>query len=160
MSLAYQNILLLKWSKSLKRHIYPTTFLIQWSCNNCYKIMWNIFDGSAKGISNLLNILITFCSFIGSIVHGISIEYICTWRGFQKKFILVCNILDMALQITISIWMPHENWCIYPLIFYHFYLLNSKELQAASPIASCYKGLYPNSHYITEILHHIYLLKQ
>ena len=38
--------------------------------------MWNIFDGSAKGISNLQNILITFCSFIGSRVHDISIIYI------------------------------------------------------------------------------------
>ena len=38
--------------------------------------MWNIFDGSAKGISNLQNILITSCSFIGSKVHDISIIYI------------------------------------------------------------------------------------
>ena len=66
--------------------------------------MWNIFDGSAKGISNLQNILITFCSFIGSKVHDISIIYIYLHlKRLPDKNDFVMSYLGMALQITISI---------------------------------------------------------
>ncbi len=46
--------------------------------------MWNIFDGNAKGISNLQNILITFCSVIGSKVHDISIIYIFALKAATR----------------------------------------------------------------------------